>query len=102
MKTVPFLCLLNRFFVITDTSWIDQNQQRHDADKTQITNQSNDIKNQNSELEKQYNLEKNKHEKMYNEKMESQGHIPGGYSKEELTKMAEDMQKKHRGGKGDS
>lgn len=37
---------------------IDQNQQRHDADKTQITNQSNDIKNQNSELEKQYNLEK--------------------------------------------
>ncbi|CAC0117768.1 hypothetical protein ST616_04682 [Salmonella enterica subsp. enterica serovar Typhisuis] len=72
---------------------IDQNQQRHDADKTQITNQSNDIKNQNSELEKQYNLEKNKHEKMYNEKMESQGHIPGGYSKEELTKMAEDMQK---------
>ncbi|HAG2284768.1 TPA: conjugal transfer mating pair stabilization protein TraG [Salmonella enterica] len=81
---------------------IDQNQQRHDADKTQITNQSNDIKNQNSELEKQYNLEKNKHEKMYNEKMESQGHIPGGYSKEELTKMAEDMQKKHRGGKGDS
>ncbi|ECC5188343.1 conjugal transfer protein TraG [Salmonella enterica] len=81
---------------------IDQNQQRHDADKTQITNQSNDIKNQNSELEKQYNLEKNKHEKMYNERMESQGHIPGGYSKEELTKMAEDMQKKHRGGKGDS
>ncbi|EBU9317298.1 conjugal transfer protein TraG [Salmonella enterica subsp. enterica serovar Amager] len=81
---------------------IDQNQQRHDADKTQITNQSNDIKNQNSELEKQYNLEKNKHEKMYNEKMESQGHIPGGYSKEELTRMAEDMQKKHRGGKGDS
>ncbi|HCL0956838.1 TPA: conjugal transfer mating pair stabilization protein TraG [Salmonella enterica subsp. enterica serovar Muenchen] len=81
---------------------IDQNQQRHDADKTQITNQSNDIKNQNSELEKQYNLEKNKHEKMYNEKMESQGHIPGGYSKEELTKMAEDMQKKHRGGKEDS
>ncbi|ECJ2934782.1 conjugal transfer protein TraG [Salmonella enterica subsp. enterica] len=81
---------------------IDQNQQRHDADKTQITNQSNDIKNQNSELEKQYNLEKNKHEKMYNEKMESQGHIPGGYSKEELTKMAENMQKKHRGGKGDS
>ncbi|ECH8338767.1 conjugal transfer protein TraG, partial [Salmonella enterica subsp. enterica] len=41
-------------------------------------------------------------EKMYNEKIESQGHIPGGYSKEELTKMAEDMQKKHRGGKGDS
>lgn len=81
---------------------INQNQQRHDADKTQITNQSNDIKNQNSELEKQYNLEKNKHEKMYNEKMESQGHIPGGYSKEELTRMAEDMQKKHKGGKGDS
>lgn len=81
---------------------IDQNQQRHDADKTQITNQSKDIKNQNSELEKQYNLEKNKHEKMYNEKMESQGHIPGGYSKEELTRMAADMQKKHRGGKGDS
>ncbi|HGG5186186.1 TPA: hypothetical protein ACLGU7_005078 [Salmonella enterica] len=81
---------------------INQNQQRHDADKTQITNQSNDIKNQNSELEKQYNLEKNKHEKMYNEKMESQGHIPGGSSKEELTRMAEDMQKKHKGGKGDS
>ncbi|ENO7970148.1 conjugal transfer mating pair stabilization protein TraG [Salmonella enterica] len=83
-------------------SMINQNQQRHDVDKTQITNQSSDIKNQNSELEKQYNLEKNKHEKMYNEKMENQGHIPGSSSKEELTRMAVDMQKKSMGDKGDS
>ncbi|EEH0276778.1 conjugal transfer mating pair stabilization protein TraG [Salmonella enterica] len=82
-------------------SMINQNQQRHDVDKTQITNQSSDIKNQNSELEKQYNLEKNKHEKMYNEKMENQGHIPGSSSKEELTRMAVDMQKKSMGDKGD-
>lgn len=75
---------------------ISKNKQAHQETQQDIQQQGGDVKKQQNDLESHHKKEGNKFESEYNTKKEKQELIPGADTRNELTKKALDLQKKHK------
>ncbi|HBX0670096.1 TPA: hypothetical protein GM643_26380, partial [Klebsiella pneumoniae] len=78
---------------------IAQNNQQHQETQQGIERDGNEIRKQNSDLEKHHNTEGNKFENEYNERASVVKSLPGADSPRELEAKAAKIQKDYIDGK---